>query len=917
MAWRIQFRHDTAANWTSVNPVMMEGELGLEIDSGKFKLGNGMQAWNDLEYASGPAGPAGADGADGEQGPQGDPTTVNGYTGSSITLTAADVGALSAAALGVPNGVAQLDANGRLVQDERPVSMFLGAFDTDPTSGMQYGDYYFHYETINPMTNGFRVWVHVPAMGGTPATDAWIGMTEYTFWIGQPDGIAGLDGTGRLTQSQRAVQQLLGPFATLGDLPMEGVQYGDWAQVNDPAGYYFFMKGADELETWFPIYDWQSKLAQPDGLATLDGAGKVPQSQLPAYVSSHFYDAANQTEMLALPATLGDIVRRTDLNQQFMLAAMPPTTLANWKEFLTPPNTVLSVNTHTGIVSLTYTDVGADPAGAASSAQAAAISTAAGDATTKANAAQAAAISSSNGYTDTAVANEVTRANGAYLPIASSKVLPAGGAAGQILSKVDGTDYNTTWIDEAPAASYTSAIKHQVKLGEAIAKGQAVYVSSANGTNMIVSKASNDAETTSSKTMGLLETGGSTNAQVNVITEGLLAGLNTSTATVGDAVWLGTNGNLIFWHYGGSTTKPSAPAHLVFVGIVTRVHASQGEIFVKVQNGFELDELHNVSALTPANNDFLRFNSTTGLWENAALYGAANGVAQLDSNSRFPAGSLQQGTGLAVLGRNTNTGGAVGSIAAAADGDVLRRSGTSLAFGKIVPTSIDATGSTSGQVLASNGSAYVPTSITDAVIANNTISPSKLTQSGATFGQILMWNGSNWVPFNKNLDILVSNVLHPIAGTTVTNNTVGYVVYTRVLQGGPISKIGFNVGTLGNGTGQTVWVGVYSSTGTGRNAMPNTRLAQGSALTNTLTANAYNEISLGSTINVNTGEWLAFSINLGTSFGSGGVDWSTRTGTQRNGFIAFEASGVGLPATATPTISGPATAFATALFGNI
>jgi hypothetical protein len=176
-------------------------------------------------------------------------------------------------------------------------------------------------------------------------------------------------------------------------------------------------------------------------------------------------------------------------------------------------------------------------------------------------------------------------------------------------------------VTNAPSAGYTSVIKHKVKLGEPIAKGQAVYVSSADGTNMIVSKASNASEATSSKTMGLLETGGNTNAQVNVITEGLLAGLDTSTATIGDAVWLDVNGNLIFWHYGGSTIKPSAPKHLVFIGIVTRVNSNNGEIFVKVQNGFELEELHNVDIITttPINGHLLGYNGT--LWVNKTIAG--------------------------------------------------------------------------------------------------------------------------------------------------------------------------------------------------------------------------------------------------------------------------------------------------------
>jgi len=170
------------------------------------------------------------------------------------------------------------------------------------------------------------------------------------------------------------------------------------------------------------------------------------------------------------------------------------------------------------------------------------------------------------------------------------------------------------FLGSTGAATYTSTLKHIVKAGLSINKGQAVYVSSADGTNMIVSKASNVSEATSSKTMGLLETTLSTNGQGYVITEGLLAGLNTNSANVGDPVWLGVDGDLIY----GLANKPYAPAHLVFVGIVTRKNTNNGEIFVKVQNGFELKEIHDIDLIsnTPKNNDVLTYNSTSGLWEN-------------------------------------------------------------------------------------------------------------------------------------------------------------------------------------------------------------------------------------------------------------------------------------------------------------
>ena len=179
-------------------------------------------------------------------------------------------------------------------------------------------------------------------------------------------------------------------------------------------------------------------------------------------------------------------------------------------------------------------------------------------------------------------------------------------------------DLNELRIDviNAPSAGFTAVLKHDVKLNGSIAKGQAVYVTSANGTNMIVSKASNTSEATSSKTLGLLESGGSNNSVVKVITEGLLAGLDTSTAgTEGDPVWLGTEGNLIY----GLVNKPYGPAHLVFIGIVTRKSSNNGEIFVKVQNGFELEELHNIGigyGASVQNNELLAYDSTSNLWIN-------------------------------------------------------------------------------------------------------------------------------------------------------------------------------------------------------------------------------------------------------------------------------------------------------------
>lgn len=184
-------------------------------------------------------------------------------------------------------------------------------------------------------------------------------------------------------------------------------------------------------------------------------------------------------------------------------------------------------------------------------------------------------------------------------------------SAGEVLM-FDGTE----WVnDSISSIDYISKVQHEVKAGVAITKGQAVYVTSADGTNMIVGLASNTTEATSSKTMGLALSTTAINGHLFIVTEGLIDGLDTSTATVGNPVWLGVNGNLIF----GLANKPVAPAHLVYIGVVTRVNANNGEIFVHIQNGFELNEIHNVKIDSVVENQAILYNSETELWENKSL----------------------------------------------------------------------------------------------------------------------------------------------------------------------------------------------------------------------------------------------------------------------------------------------------------
>lgn len=94
------------------------------------------------------------------------------------------------------------------------------------------------------------------------------------------------------------------------------------------------------------------------GLATLDGSGKIPTSQLPALAITVPFAVSSQAAMLALSAEQGDIAIRSDLNKSFILSTNSPSTLADWLELLTPTDTVLSVNGQTGAVTLTTTHIG-------------------------------------------------------------------------------------------------------------------------------------------------------------------------------------------------------------------------------------------------------------------------------------------------------------------------------------------------------------------------------------------------------------------------------------------------------------------------------------------------------------------------------------------------------------------------------
>ena len=225
-------------------------------------------------------------------------------------------------------------------------------------------------------------------------------------------------------------------------------------------------------------------------------------------------------------------------------------------------------------------------------------------------------------------------------------------------------DYRISQVEAlvGSALSGSKSIVQDVRnqSGVSLTKATPVYISGSIGASgrLLVSRASNSSESTSSKTMGLTSSTISNNSNGQVISDGILEGIDTTGAVDGDPVWLGTNGQKIY----GLVNKPYAPAHLVFLGIVIRGgQQNTGSMYVKIQNGFEIEELHNVSAQNPATGDILVYNATTGLWalqtsttfvtttdlgNSLGSYvptsdvGQVDGVASLDSSGNVPVSQL-------------------------------------------------------------------------------------------------------------------------------------------------------------------------------------------------------------------------------------------------------------------------------------
>jgi hypothetical protein len=177
---------------------------------------------------------------------------------------------------------------------------------------------------------------------------------------------------------------------------------------------------------------------------------------------------------------------------------------------------------------------------------------------------------------------------------------------------------------------------------------QVVKVSGAQGQRLAVNLAQGNNDLNSADTLGIVTETIATNQEGFIITVGQLENINTTgslqgeTWTDGDVLYLSptTAGRITNIKPNGST------GHIVIIGYVEYAHANNGKIYVKIMNGWELDELHNVFIDTPLNNQALTYETSTDLWKNKTIIedSITNGVTTIapSQNAVFDALALKQ-----------------------------------------------------------------------------------------------------------------------------------------------------------------------------------------------------------------------------------------------------------------------------------
>lgn len=389
----------------------------------------------------------------------------------------------------------------------------------------------------------------------------------------------------------------------------------------------------------------------------------------------------------------------------------------------------------------------------------------------------------------TGVTGTLPIANGGTGATTAGGALTALGALGSATSS-DGsitvTQVGTNIDLVVSAASPASTLLTQVRntTGATLTKGTVVYISGATGQIATVSKAIATGDATSAQTLGMITADLANNTNGYVTVFGLIENIDTSAYTDGAQLYLsGTTAGAV------TATKPSAPIHLVYVAVVEYAHPTQGKLLVKVQNGYELDEIHDVSISAPVTGQTLVYNSGTSLWSNStvSLTAGVNGTLPVGNGGT---GATSLTVNNVILGNGTSP---VQVVAPGSSGNVLTSNGTT--WQSTAPAAQTYPGS---GIAVSTGSAWT-TSLT---------APSG-TIVGTTDTQTL--TNKTFTGYTETVYALSGTAIDAANGTIQTKTLSGNTTFTESLADGQSVVLMVNPSTYTVTWPTMTWINVAGS----------------------------------------------------------------------------------------------------------
>jgi hypothetical protein len=337
--------------------------------------------------------------------------------------------------------------------------------------------------------------------------------------------------------------------------------------------------------------------------------------------------------------------------------------------------------------------------------------------------------------------------------------------------------------------------------------GELVFINGVQGDKPTVRRASTSNSIDPSKPIGMVTETIPYHQYGFICISGAVHGINTSAYTAGDIVWLSATAGQF------TKTQPSPPTDNVFIGVILKSNPANGAVWIAPQNGYKLNEIHDVSAASPSSGDFLKYNGT--LWVNDPINLGTDTVGDYVS-------SLVAGSGITLS--NNSGEGATPTVALTSNSITIN--GTSIALG------------TSGTVTA-NAQTLTGTSLNSTVVGSSLTSVGNVTSGTWSAGTIAVSYGGTGV-------------------TTITANGVLYGNGTGAIANTGAGTSG-QVLTAGTG-GVPTWT---ANTGTGNVV----RATSPSITTSITTANTSFDLINTTATTLNIGGGASTSVNIGNASG--------------------------------------------------